>query len=378
MGFFSGFKSMATLGLDKVAKGLLGGGGGGGGGADGSAGIPKWVSQAGMENYDFAKEIANRPFAQFQGDRVAALTPQQQQAISQFGGLASQGQGLAQRGFDVLSGLGTADQRLSAYYNPYEQQVLDRSMNDLERQRQMALQQTAGQSLANRAFGGSRQAVRESLTNEAFAKQAADTAANLRYQGFNTALGAAQADLAQQQGLAQALGQAGYGAMQAGLDVGSLQQQQNQALIDAEREKFTEERNYPLEQLAIKQSALGQTPYNVNPYIPKPDKFSQIMQLGGLALGGAALLSDENAKKGIKSIKGTNILNKLENMPVKEWEYKESTGMEGGKHIGPMAQDFAAAFGGDGKSIDIATALGTNLVGIQQLAKRVKKLEQGK
>ena len=92
----------------------------------------------------------------------------------------------------------TAAGGIQTYMNPYEQQVIDLSMADLERQRQMQMAQMGAQASAARAFGGSRQGVAQALTNEAFANQGGMLAAQLRQQGFQTALGASQQDVANQ------------------------------------------------------------------------------------------------------------------------------------------------------------------------------------
>lgn len=99
---------------------------------------------------------------------------------------------------------------IPTYMNPYTQQVIDTSMADLERQRQMQMNQLGAQATQARAFGGSRQGVAEALTNEAFARQGGQLAAGLRQQGFQTALGAAQQDVAtaQQAALANQAAQA--------------------------------------------------------------------------------------------------------------------------------------------------------------------------
>lgn len=193
--------------------------------------------------------LARQPLQQYQGERVAGFSQPQQQAMGAISGLGGSGQQLAQRGFDILGGLGTADQRIGAYMNPFTQEVIDRSMTDLERQRQIQGGADAASAVAARAFGGSRQAVQDALTNEAFARQAGDLSSQLRYQGFNTALGAAQQDVGQQQALAQALQQAGYGALQGQLGVGGAQQQQTQAELDAAREQFYEPKNQQMQLL---------------------------------------------------------------------------------------------------------------------------------
>jgi hypothetical protein len=87
---------------------------------------------------------------------------------------------------------------IQQYFNPYEQQVIEASMGDLERQRMRQMAQMGAQATAARAFGGSRQGVAQALTNEAFAQQGGQLASQLRAQGFQTALGASQQDVANQ------------------------------------------------------------------------------------------------------------------------------------------------------------------------------------
>lgn len=95
---------------------------------------------------------------------------------------------------NVTGGLGS--QFMGAYQNPYESQVVQGALGDIERQRR--IQQQAGQTRATaaKAFGGSRQAVAEALANEDFTRQAANTAAQLRSQGFTTAAQLGQTDAA--------------------------------------------------------------------------------------------------------------------------------------------------------------------------------------
>ena len=87
---------------------------------------------------------------------------------------------------------------IQTYMNPYTQEVIDRSMQDIGTAQQQAMNQLGAQATAARAFGGSRQGVAEALTNQNFINQLATTAAGLRQQGFQTALGAAQGDVASQ------------------------------------------------------------------------------------------------------------------------------------------------------------------------------------
>jgi len=92
----------------------------------------------------------------------------------------------------------TAAGGMAAYQNPYTQQVIDQSMSDLDRQRQMQQRTTGAQATAAGAFGGSRHGIAEAETNRAYAEKGGQLAGQLRAQGFNTALGAAQQDVTRQ------------------------------------------------------------------------------------------------------------------------------------------------------------------------------------
>ena len=101
-------------------------------------------------------------------------------------------------------GTQTIAQNMGLYKNPYEQQVVDNAMKDIERQRQMQMNQVGAQATAANAFGGSRQGVVEAETNRAALEQSADTAAQLRSQGFaqQAALAGQDVATAQQAALA--------------------------------------------------------------------------------------------------------------------------------------------------------------------------------
>lgn len=89
-----------------------------------------------------------------------------------------------------------AGTNLDPYFNPYESQVVQQSLSDLERQRLIQQNLGGAQAQAAGAFGGSRQGIAEAETNRAFAEQAARTASGLRQAGFTQAQQAAQQDIA--------------------------------------------------------------------------------------------------------------------------------------------------------------------------------------
>lgn len=158
----------------------------------------------------------------------------------------------------------TAMGDVSQYYNPYESQVVDTTLADIERSRQMAQNQLGLQATQSGAYGGSRQGVAEAETNRAYADQAARTAAQLRQQGFaqsqNVALRDAQSGLQQAQQLGS-LSNLGFGMGQSiqnqQSQQGLQQQMMNQALIDAAKQQYAGYTGAPLGSLNAPLAAIG-------------------------------------------------------------------------------------------------------------------------
>lgn len=118
---------------------------------------------------------------------------------------------------------------LDPYFNPYESQVVQQSLSDLERQRLMQQNLGGAQAQAAGAFGGSRQGIAEAETNRAFAEQAARTAAGLRQAGFTQAQQAAQQDIATRMQAGLANQATGLQAATTTANLGQQAQMANQA-----------------------------------------------------------------------------------------------------------------------------------------------------
>lgn len=119
---------------------------------------------------------------------------------------------------------GNTSDRMGAYRDPYEQQVVDTSLADIDRLRREAEAGTEAAAAKAGAFGGSRHGVAQALTNREFANTAASTAAQLRSAGFRTAaeLGAGDVNraLSAAQGNQAANLSAAQGNQAAGLQAG--------------------------------------------------------------------------------------------------------------------------------------------------------------
>jgi hypothetical protein len=208
---------------------------------------------------------------------------------------------------------------LSQYMNPYIDNVETKALDSLDRTRTNAINANSSAAAAAKAFGGSRHGITDAVTNAEASREAGILSAGLRKDAFDAATGLAtadinrqlstdfanrdstlaaqtgnrnaalQADLANQknvldtflaqtgaksnaaQGIlssASGIGQIGQAEQDAKMkdfaglmQMGQQQQMQSQAQIDADREKFDEARNYDLENLNLRLSALGMSPY---------------------------------------------------------------------------------------------------------------------
>ena len=144
----------------------------------------------------------------------------------------------------------------SAYMNPYTQQVIENTARDIGSAQQRAMSQLGAQATAARAFGGSRQGIAEAMTNQEFISQLANTAAQQRQQGFQTALQAGQFDIGQVQAACTL-------ASQQQMQASSLNQQAAEAA--ANREQAARAGNMQAaNQFAAQQSQLEQQARSAN------------------------------------------------------------------------------------------------------------------
>ena len=175
---------------------------------------------------------------------------------------------------------------LTRYTNPYETQVVNQSLQDLERARQMQANQLGAQATGAGAFGGSRQAIMESELGRNFLDQSARTASGLRQAGFQNAQQMAGQDIGyglqgsqNRQAAASTLGQLSNLGFSQGMDLsnqafqqGTLAQGINQALIDASKGQYAGYQGAPAQSLGYMAQALGAT--------PTPTTTTQSRQLG--------------------------------------------------------------------------------------------------
>jgi hypothetical protein len=94
---------------------------------------------------------------------------------------------------------------------------------------------------------------------------------------------------------------------------------------------------------------------------------------GTLTVGSTTYTSDKNLKADVRPIDRQDLLERVGSLPISSWDYKSDTTR---RHIGPMAQDFHAAFGLNGadethiNEVDIA---GVSLAAIQELHRQMQQ-----
>ncbi len=96
------------------------------------------------------------------------------------------------------------------------------------------------------------------------------------------------------------------------------------------------------------------------------------LEIGGLLTEASSVLLKEH----FVAIDGQEVLDRLARLPITTWNYKtDATSI---RHMGPMAQDFFAAFGlgADDRHIAPLDVNGVALVGVQALSEQVQALEQ--
>jgi len=96
---------------------------------------------------------------------------------------------------------------------------------------------------------------------------------------------------------------------------------------------------------------------------------------GTVYADGVQLTSDRNAKENFTAVNARDVLAKVAALPVTQWNYKKES--KDVQHIGPMAQDFQAAFqlSADDKHISVVDEGGVALAAIQGLNQEVQERE---
>ena len=230
--------------------------------------LPEYQKQQQQEVFQAAKGLAGQPFVPYTGPLVAGFSPDQLRQFQATRGLFETGME-----FDPITGIRELAQTptpsllsadIGAYQSPFQEQVIETALGDIQRQQQLAQQRAQSQAIGAGAFGGSRSAILEAEAQRPYIEQAARTAAGLRQAGFEQAQRAAQADIARemegrrfQAGLLSGL--QGEQARRLGMlgDIGRQQQMLQQQALQVPYQEFQRALAYGPQQLGLLQAGLG-------------------------------------------------------------------------------------------------------------------------
>ena len=197
------------------------------------------------------------------------------------------------------TGAGTGAGSIQSYMSPYQQDVIDTTLTEFDRQTQAQQAQQSARALGvPGAFGGGREGVlqAEFLANQA--RNRAGIQANLLQQGFQNAAARRQQDLANQQAIATQQATLGGGLQNlaqqqiSGLGrLGGIQQAQSQAILDAQQQAAQTQAYEPYQRLGTYGSGVAQliSGYPGQTQIAQTPKASPLQTALGLGTGIAGI-----------------------------------------------------------------------------------------
>ena len=191
------------------------------------------ASYAGLDTSQYAPQVADRTALQTGARDAASAT-----------GITS----LLGSGLDASGGVGAPTQgSIADFMSPYQQQVMDTTLTEFDRQQTIGQQGLRDQAIQAGAYGGGREGIMQAEYMNQGAMNRAQLQAQLLNQGFQQAQGAAAADMQARQGL---------GTYQSAL--GQEQQQYDQALLDATQIANREQQFQPFTQMGLIGQQLAQ------------------------------------------------------------------------------------------------------------------------
>ena len=223
-----------------------------------SVGLSAISKRPGESAADFAaRQTAAKAFETRQ-QSLAGIAPQvaqQDQLQTQAAQLAKSGVGSYQPFLSdaqqlMGAGAGTGAGSISEYMSPYQQQVIDVSLQEFDRNAGINRQKMRDQAVAAGAFGGGRDQVMQSEYQLGSDRERALLQANLLQQGYQQAQQARGQDFERQKGLASMVPGLQRQDIQTLGSVGAVQQAQDQATRDATREAARQATFLPQENLS--------------------------------------------------------------------------------------------------------------------------------
>lgn len=229
--------------------------------------LPQWVNDAAQSNYQQATQVASE-HPTLPTSYAAPQSDMTNQALSYFQnnlGAGTPNITAAGQTYNTLADPTALGANIQALENPYTDDVVNKSIADLMDTNKQTLMGNDASATAAGAFGGTRGAVVDGVTNAQTVKNAGLLSSTLRQQGYDTAASNA----------ISALGTAGAGQLATGtaqnnnvlsnysglLTGGQTEQTNDQAQLDSQNKTLSAQQQQDLANLNIKLAALGMSPY---------------------------------------------------------------------------------------------------------------------
>ena len=184
----------------------------------------------------------------------------------------------------------TGPQAFQQFMSPYQQQVIDTTLEEFDRQAAMQEQRIRDQAVASGAFGGGREGVLQSEFRTGSDRNRAALQAGLLQQGFQQAQAAAQQNFANQMGLAGAVPGLQRADVSTLGQLGALDRGLEQGRLDAQREAVRQAAFQPQEQVDryanLVTGIMGGYPGQIQTTnIPNPTPLQNALAIGSTGAG---------------------------------------------------------------------------------------------
>lgn len=289
-----------------------------------------------------ATTAAGTPYNPATEKNVAGFTPDQ---LAAFGNISANAGNylpyLNQAGAAANEAAGPISaESISAYMDPYRQQVIDATTAEMQRQGQIQQSQLAGNAAAMGALGGNRVGVAQGELARGTNANIAQTVAGLLSGGYGQALSAAQQDAARKLqassqfgNLAQMTQGLSMNDVMAQLMSGGQQQQQEQNVLDASTANAQQQTMWPYQNaqwLAGIASGIGPLTGGKTTGTQTTSQNKGAAGILGAGLSLASMFSDRRMKEDVTRIGSTD-----DGQPIYKFRYKGSPKFQ----IGLMSDD---------------------------------------
>lgn len=268
--------------------------------------IPGWLEKGARSTFKSAEKFYDKNYKGYKGERVAGFTPTQTSAFDAIrawgapGGGAEEAMNLTRAASTALPDYGRIvdeDGKLGAiadYINPYVGNAINPAIRDIERASAAERMRIGDAAARAGAFGDARHGVLEGVANRNNNEAIGDLSYKAYSDAFNQAMAARSGDLSrwtgqdvnqrqlQMAGGAQLMSQGLQGPM-AALQVGNLEQQNQQSILDTDYEAYQRKMQDQYDRLAALIGAVGGVPYSRTSTTTTPD--NSLAQLLGAGVG---------------------------------------------------------------------------------------------